>query len=36
MTLFSQNKAFAGLKGTEERAAFANSFLIEAVCGEED
>ena len=35
MTLFSQNKAFAGLKGTEERAALANSFLIEAVCGEE-
>lgn len=31
LSLFSQNKAFAGLKGTEERAAFANSFLIEAV-----
>ncbi len=36
MTLFSQNRAFAGLKGTEERAAFANSFLIEAVRGKED
>ena len=34
MHLFSQMKAFEGLKGTEERAAFANSFLVCAVKGE--
>ena len=32
--LFDQNKAFAGLKGTEERKLFANSFLIEARRGQ--
>ena len=31
LKLFSQRKAFAGLKGTEERAIFANSFLLRAV-----
>lgn len=30
MYLFSQNRAFAGLKGTKEREIFANSFLVEA------
>ncbi len=30
LALFSQNKAFEGLRGSEERAALANSFLIEA------
>ncbi len=35
MHLFSQNKAFDGLRGTEERAAFANSFLVCAVKGAE-
>ena len=34
MHLFSTNKAFAGLKGTVERAAFANSFLVYARKGE--
>ena len=34
MHLFSQMKAFEGLKGTDERAAFANSFLVCAVKGE--
>lgn len=28
---FNMNKVFAGLKGTEERKIFANSFLVEAV-----
>ena len=31
LKLFSQRKAFAGLKGTDERAIFANSFLLKAV-----
>ncbi|MCR5294308.1 MAG: class I SAM-dependent methyltransferase [Lachnospiraceae bacterium] len=35
LSLFSQNRAFAGLKGTKERAIFANSFLVEAVKGAE-
>ena len=31
LKLFSQRKAFTGLKGTDERAIFANSFLLKAV-----
>lgn len=30
---FNMNKVFAGLKGTEERKIFANSFLVEAIKG---